>query len=367
MPNWAGLVLVRAALPRPHQRRRASSTPTIERYWMGPQSEGDRGRRRPLRRRRRARRAAPALRPLLAQGAVRPGLRLARPSRSAACSTRGYIQAYAYTDDARLLRRRPPRSRRADDALRSYRRASRSPASSGKMGKSLKNVGDPRRDVRASTAPTRCASTRCSPARSTRAGRGTPSAVVGMYRLLQRIWRVVRRRGRPATSARRRRATPDDETRRVLHRTIAAVRDGMETLRFNTSIARITELTNHLTADLPRRRRAPRGRPSRSCCCWPRSPRTSPRSCGRGWATPSSLACAGLPRRRRAVAGRRHRRGAGPGQRQGPRPHHRRRRRRRRGARGRGPRRREGRRPARRRDRPQGHRRPGKMVNFVVG
>ena len=44
---------------------------------------------------------------------------------------------------------------------------------------------------------------------------------------------------------------PSDETKRVLHRTIAAVRDGMETLRFNTSIARITELTNHLTATYP--------------------------------------------------------------------------------------------------------------------
>jgi leucyl-tRNA synthetase len=40
----------------------------------------------------------------------------------------------------------------------------------------------------------------------------------------------------------------DEDIRRQLHRTIAAVRDGMETLRFNTSIARITELTNTLTA-----------------------------------------------------------------------------------------------------------------------
>ena len=38
----------------------------------------------------------------------------------------------------------------------------------------------------------------------------------------------------------------------MLHRSIASVRDGMETLRFNTSIARITELNNHLTAKYPR-------------------------------------------------------------------------------------------------------------------
>ena len=31
-----------------------------------------------------------------------------------------------------------------------------------------------------------------------------------------------------------------DETNRALHRTIDAVRDGMESLRFNTSIARTT-------------------------------------------------------------------------------------------------------------------------------
>ena len=75
------------------------------------------------------------------------------------------------------------------------------------------------------------------------------TAVVGMYRLLQRVWRVFVNEddGTPRLSD----DQPDDETRRILHRTIAAVRDGMETLRFNTSIARITELTNHLTATYP--------------------------------------------------------------------------------------------------------------------
>jgi leucyl-tRNA synthetase len=40
----------------------------------------------------------------------------------------------------------------------------------------------------------------------------------------------------------------DPEVRRQLHRTIAAVRQGMESLRFNTAVARITELNNTLTA-----------------------------------------------------------------------------------------------------------------------
>jgi leucyl-tRNA synthetase len=41
---------------------------------------------------------------------------------------------------------------------------------------------------------------------------------------------------------------PDEATLRALHKAIAGVRDGMATLRFNIAIARITELTNHLTA-----------------------------------------------------------------------------------------------------------------------
>ena len=52
---------------------------------------------RPVRRRRRARGAAPALRPLLAQGALRPWLRRhAEPFRT--YFSQGYIQAPAFTD-----------------------------------------------------------------------------------------------------------------------------------------------------------------------------------------------------------------------------------------------------------------------------
>ena len=42
-----------------------------------------------------------------------------------------------------------------------------------------------------------------------------------------------------------------DELNRLLHKTIHAVRDGYETLRFNTSIARITELNNAVTQAYP--------------------------------------------------------------------------------------------------------------------
>ncbi|CAN5662965.1 hypothetical protein BH20ACT2_BH20ACT2_11720 [soil metagenome] len=70
-------------------------------------------------------------------------------------------------------------------------------------------------------------------------------AVVGVYRLLQRIWRNVVDEQTGAAVVGDEPAR--EESLRLLAHTIAAVRDGMETLRFNTSIARLTELNNHLT------------------------------------------------------------------------------------------------------------------------
>jgi leucyl-tRNA synthetase len=74
-------------------------------------------------------------------------------------------------------------------------------------------------------------------------------AVVGVYRLLQRIWRNVidEDTGEVTVSD----DAPDDETLRALHRTTDAVRSGMENMRFNVSIAKITELNNHLTTRYP--------------------------------------------------------------------------------------------------------------------
>jgi leucyl-tRNA synthetase len=58
-----------------------------------------------------------------------------------------------------------------------------------------------------------------------------------------------RRRG----DRRVRSSTPEPTTRPpVLHRTIDAVRDDMEALRFNTAIAKLIELNNHLTKLVPR-------------------------------------------------------------------------------------------------------------------
>ena len=69
--------------------------------------------------------------------------------------------------------------------------------------------------------------------------------VVGMYRFLQRLWRniVDEETGEAVVDD----APADDETRRLLHRTIDVVRTEIEALRFNTAIAKLIELNNHLT------------------------------------------------------------------------------------------------------------------------
>jgi leucyl-tRNA synthetase len=74
-------------------------------------------------------------------------------------------------------------------------------------------------------------------------------AVVGSQRLLQRIWRVVvdEHTGETHVSD----EPVPDELNRAMHRAAAAVRDGYESLRFNTSIARATELNNAVTAAYP--------------------------------------------------------------------------------------------------------------------
>jgi leucyl-tRNA synthetase len=66
-----------------------------------------------------------------------------------------------------------------------------------------------------------------------------------MYRFLQRLWRNVvdEETGELAVLD----AEADTDTQRLLHRTIAGVRDDMEALRFNTAIAKLIELNNHLT------------------------------------------------------------------------------------------------------------------------
>jgi len=118
----------------------------------------------------------------------------------------------------------------------------------GKMGKSLRNVVTPDDMYGSYGADTlRLYEMFTGPLDQSRPW--DTKAVVGVYRLLQRIWRnVVDETSGEVTVTD---AEPDEETRRVLARTVDAVRDGMEKMRFNVSIAKVTELNNHLTAKYP--------------------------------------------------------------------------------------------------------------------
>src|SRR6476660_7578095 len=69
--------------------------------------------------------------------------------------------------------------------------------------------------------------------------------IVGVHRFLQRLWRNVVDEDTGTVVAVD--IAADDETRRLLHRTIAEVRDDMATLGFNTAIAKLITLNNRLT------------------------------------------------------------------------------------------------------------------------
>ena len=67
--------------------------------------------------------------------------------------------------------------------------------------------------------------------------------IVGVYRFLQRLWRNIidEDSGAPRVHDQ----PPDDETARLLHRTVKVVGRDLQNLRFNTAIARLMELNSH--------------------------------------------------------------------------------------------------------------------------
>jgi leucyl-tRNA synthetase len=114
----------------------------------------------------------------------------------------------------------------------------------GKMGKSLKNSVTPDDMYAAYGADTlRLYEMAMGPIDQDRPWE--TRSVVGSHRLLQRVWRnlVDEESGELSIVD----DPADDELRRVLHRTVDGVRADMDGLRFNTAIAKITELNNELT------------------------------------------------------------------------------------------------------------------------
>jgi leucyl-tRNA synthetase len=153
----------------------------------------------------------------------------------------GYISAYAYTDERGFY---VPAAEVEERNGRFFYQGAEVNREYGKIGKSLKNMVTPDEMIGAYGADTfRVYEMSTGPLDQSRPWE--TKAVVGSQRLLQRIWRVVVDEVSGAVRAAD--VEPSEDTLRVLHRAIDGVRDGFATLRFNIAIARITELTNHLT------------------------------------------------------------------------------------------------------------------------
>ncbi|HYN94174.1 MAG TPA: leucine--tRNA ligase [Pilimelia sp.] len=153
----------------------------------------------------------------------------------------GYIQAYAYRDARGTLVPAEDVEERdgrwffgAEEVAREY----------GKMGKSLKNVVTPDDMCDAYGADTfRVYEMAMGPLDVSRPWE--TRAVVGSYRFLQRVWRLVL--DETTGEVRVADAPADERTRRLLHRIVDGVRGDLDGLRFNTAIAKLIELTNALT------------------------------------------------------------------------------------------------------------------------
>jgi len=152
----------------------------------------------------------------------------------------GYILADAFTDERGLYVPAAEVTEAADGAL-SYagqpvtRRA-------GKMGKSLKNSVSPDEIYARYGADTlRLYEMAMGPLDTDRPWH--TNDIVGVHRFLQRLWRAM---VDETTGATRVSDQPlDRDSLQRLHRAIVTVRKDFEGLRFNTAIARLTELTSH--------------------------------------------------------------------------------------------------------------------------
>ena len=116
----------------------------------------------------------------------------------------------------------------------------------GKIGKSLKNSISPDEICDSYGADTlRVYEMSMGPLEASRPW--ATKDVVGAHRFLQRVWRLVVDENTGETRVGE--DALDEETLRVLHRTIAGVRDDYTHLRNNTAAAKLIEYTNHLTKE----------------------------------------------------------------------------------------------------------------------
>jgi leucyl-tRNA synthetase len=239
MPNWAGSCWYYLRYLDPANDQQMVD-PVLEEYWLGPREPGDVGGvdlyvggvEHAVLHLLYARFWHKVLHDLGYVSSEEPFRRLVN---------QGYISAYAYTDERGFYVPAADVEERDGQFFYEGKPVNRE---YGKIGKSLKNMVTPDEIIEAYGADTfRVYEMSTGPLEQSRPWE--TRAVVGSQRLLQRIWRVVIDEETGAVRAAD--VEPAEDTLRALHRAIAGARDGMSSLRFNIAIARITELTNHLT------------------------------------------------------------------------------------------------------------------------
>jgi leucyl-tRNA synthetase len=243
MPQWAGSCWYELRYCDPTNENELVD-PEVERYWMGPQTD--------------VRPDHPGGVDLYVGGVEHGVLHLlyarfwhkvlfdlgyvSSTEPYARLFNQGYIQAAAYTDERGMYVEAARVVAEADGTFTFEGR----PVDRewGAMGKSLKNFIAPDDLCDAYGADTfRLHLMATGPLDASRPWETRD--MVGMQRFLQRLWRnfVDEDTGEPLVTD----DPADDETRRLLHRTVDFVRTEIEALRVNTAIARLIVLNNHLT------------------------------------------------------------------------------------------------------------------------
>ncbi|MFJ8308167.1 MULTISPECIES: leucine--tRNA ligase [unclassified Streptomyces] len=239
MPNWAGSCWYELRYLDPHNSDKLVD-PAIEQYWMGPREGQPTGGV-----------------DLYVGGAEHAVLHLlyarfwskvlfdlghissAEPFHK--LYNQGMIQAYVYRDSRGFP---VPAAEVEERDGKFFFEGEPVKRELGKMGKSLKNAVTPDEICTEYGADTlRLYEMAMGPLDVSRPW--DTRAVVGQYRLLQRLWRniVDETTGEVTVTD----AEPDEATLRALHKAIDGAGGDLAGLRFNTAIAKITELNNHLT------------------------------------------------------------------------------------------------------------------------
>jgi leucyl-tRNA synthetase len=243
MPNWAGSCWYELRYIDPTNTERLVD-PENERYWMGPRKPGATGGvdfyvggvEHAVLHLLYARFWHKVLFDLGHVSSEEPFYRL---------FNQGYIQAYAFTDDRGFYVPAEQVVEKVDGTETTYFYDGLPVTREyGKMGKSLKNVVSPDDMYVAYGADTlRVYEMSMGPLDLSRPWE--TRAVVGSLRFLQRLWRnvVSEETGEPVVAD----VEPTEQTRKLLHQTIDTVGADMNALRFNTAIARLIELNNHVT------------------------------------------------------------------------------------------------------------------------